>query len=449
MALWDMVTRFLALDPMAEQARSIEEFPDLETQLANLHRQPSVWRAASIEEALGVPAILSAVSLIANTVGSLSMEAYDQGRLITDQLLVPRIVVRPNPYSTARDFYRDTAFYLATRGEAWWWVARRDVDDLPMSLYPVPPWEVTVAQNDRNRLFPTIEWQGRKMENRDMRHITYLPDHMNLRGVGPLQFCGAAASVAVESQEWAANFFAGNLPSVIGESEVPMDETELKALDAQWLEKDKSNLPRWISGGMKLKDFAIDPAKAQLNEQRDFQVGEVARMFEMPGALLNYNAPGSSLTYQNDEQVWSDFQRRCLGPHYLEPIEQEMSDLLVRTKAGRFNLKQLLRADAKTRFDTYAIGVPLGVYSVEEARQEEGLAPGNVDFMPVPSALPSSIPSILPPDTNPRSVDPVRCDGKRILKGLLRPCGKLLAEAGPFIGRCPRCDKMHQGLTAA
>ena len=413
MALWDSVSRFLALQPIAAESVQVrtDDFPDLETQLLALQRQPRPWRAASVNESLGVPAIFRAVSLIAATVGSLSLEAYQLGALVTDRLQVPRLIVRPNPFSTPQVFFRDTAFYLASRGEAWWWIASRDVDGTATALYPVPPWEITVAANNRNRLRPTIQWQGKTIPNEDMVQITFLPDMMNLRGLGPLQLCGAAASVAVESQEWAANFYAGNLPSVIGETDMDLDENDMLALDAQWLEKDKTNLPRWMTGGIKLKDFAIDPAKAQLTESREFQVGEAARMFGIPGPLLEYSAPGSSLTYQNNESVWAEFQEGCLSPYYLEPIEQSMSDLLTRATVARFNLNQLLRADIKTRYEVYQLGITTGVLTTDEARASEGLAPGNVDYAPVPQTPPSAVPDILPPDIQPRSLDgdEVRC----------------------------------------
>ena len=402
------------------------EFPDLETQIDNLWQRKlnSAIRIPGVTEALGVPAIFGAVSLIADTVGSLSLEAYRQG-LLLDQTDTPRLVQRPNPFSTPRNFFRDTAYYIATRGEAWWWVASRDTDGVAQSLYPVPPWEVQVVANDRNRLRPVITWLDRQMPNDDMRQITYLPGHDGLRGVGPLQLCGAAISVAVESSDWAANFFSGSVPSIVGSTDQDLSEDDLKAFDAQWAEK-APGTPRWMTSGMKLEATPFDADKAQLTESRQHQVGEVARMFNMPGALIEYQMGGSSLTYQNQENIWGDFQRRCLSPHFLEPIEQEMSDLLTRSTAARFNLKQLLRADPKTRAEVYNLLVPLGVMSSEEARQAEGYTPGSVDFASVPPQLPTATPDLLPFQ---RTADTAwRCE----------KCARLLAESRG-IGTALRC----------
>lgn len=420
--------------PQPMQERSLEPTASFEDQLAAIRRaqeQARPWRAASVAEALGVPAIEGAVSLISNTVGSMSMEAFRRGQRLDDIAQVPRIIQRPNPFSTPRVFYRDTAYYLATRGESWWWVAARDpLDDTALSLWPVPPWEVQIEQNEFNRLKPTIRWQNRIMPNEDMRHITYLPG-VNGRGAGPLQMAGVAVSVAVEAENWAANFYSGAIPSIVGTTDADLTEDELKKFDEQWVEK-PNNLPRWLTNGMELSETPINPEKAQLSQSRQDNVGNVARMFNMPGSLLEYNMPGASLRYQNQEGIWSDFQRRCLSPNYLEPIEQEMSDLLTRSTVGRFSLEQLLRADPKTRAEYYEKVVPLG-FPAEEMLRREGITPGNVDFAPVPFATPQATPPRLPYEEQRRSLEDLHCP----------KCRRLLGRySGMVETKCPRCGAL-------
>lgn len=432
MSWLDTLARAFVPQPMQE--REISDLSNFEDQLAAIRRgqnQARPWRQASVNEALGVPAILSAVSLISGVAGSLSMEAFRSGALVTDQAQVPRLMQRPNPRSTAREFYLKTAFYHASRGEFWWWVAHRDTDGNADALFPVPPWEITVERNDRDRLNPTIRWLNRIMPNDDMRHQMYLPGPDGLRGVGPLQLAGAAVSVTVEASNWAANFYSGALPSIVGTTEQDLDAEDLKALDEQWSEK-PANLPRWMTNGMTLGEAPFDAQKAQLTESRSFQVGEVARMFGIPGPLLEYQMSGSSLTYRNEEDIWSDFQRRCLSPQYLEPMEQEMSDLLPRTVVGRFNLDQLLRADIKTRFDVYGVGIDKGIFGADYAQRKEGIIPGNVDFAPVPFSPPAADPGPIPMQS--RSLEPVHCV----------KCHALLAEfaGAPYRFTCRKCKSV-------
>lgn len=427
------------------RTRAAGEYPAFEEQMAAIwarHQSRTVYRTASVKDALGVPAIFSAVTLIANSVGSMSMEAYRRGSLL-EQEATPRLVQRPNPFTTPRVFWRNTAFNIATRGEAWWWIAVRDpIDGSPMSLYPIPPREIVLELNDSDRLRPRIRWGDRVMRNEDVRHITFLEGEDG-RGVGPLQLCGAAVSVSVEAQEWAANFFAGSIPSIIGTTDQDLNAEELEQLDEQWMEK-APNMPRWLHSGMKMTESPFDAQKAQLNDARQANVGDAARMFNMPGPLLEYQMSGSSLTYRNESGIWTDFLRRCLTPNYLEPIEQEISDLLSRSTIGRFNTKQLLRGSALERMEVHEKAIPLGIYGPEVAAAEEGYAPGSVDYAPVPKAPPQAIPTRLPVDRDapPPVLTPfrtavafeeIRCPKCRRING---------EAAGPVRVVCKRCGTM-------
>lgn len=424
------------LPPLETQART--DFPSWETQIAAFHRLPTPWAIASPDEALGVPAIFRAVTLIANTIGMLNLDVYRNRVLLTED--IPKVATRPNPFSTPRVFFRDTAFYMATRGEAWWWIARRDTDGIPLSLYPIPPWEVTVEQNPRNRLEPEVKWLNKTIDNDDLRHITYMPDHQGLRGEGPLQKCGAAVSVSVEAQEWAANYFSGSIPSIIGQTTEPLSPAEAEALDAQWAEK-PGNLPRWLGFGIKVEDFKFDAAKAQMVESRRFNDGQAAVMFGIPGSLLEYSMPGSSLTYQNVEGEYTKFVRTCLQPNYLEPIQQELSDLLTRSTTCQFNTNEVTRADLKSRSEVFKnltdAGVPIPVAG--QIVGFESLDPDPLNVRPIPESPPQAIPNLLPPDIRAmRVAGEVRCSS----------CHKLLAETltPPYRMTCPRCKTVSEDL---
>src|SRR4029079_19653945 len=80
-------------------------------------------------------------------------------------------------------------------------------DGVPLSVMPINPAEVGVTEDPRDLRYPIIEWRGKTMPNADMIQLPFMLEPGALRVVGPLQMCGAAISVAVEAQEWAANFF--------------------------------------------------------------------------------------------------------------------------------------------------------------------------------------------------------------------------------------------------
>ena len=438
MGLRDALSRFLAIEPMHELSAPWTDLPDLEAQFAALRLRGVArpWRVTSIAEALGVPAIQRAVTLISNTTGMLAIQGYRNGVPMDE---APRLILRPDPFSTPREFYRDSAYNMATRGQAVWWIASRDSDGWPSALIVVPLGELTIEESRRNRLFPTYRWGDREStrfspasRSGEFVHLTYLREPGALHGVGPLQLAIAAASVSVHAQEWAANFYAdGGTPSTLIRSAVEVDEAEALALKTQWTSS-PSNVPRVVDPGIEeVKQFNVDPAGAQMLSARDFQTGEAARMFGIPGSLLDFGGSGSSITYQTVAEEYVKFVRTCLLPNYLEPIAQAMSDLLPRSIVVQFFTAGLEKADIKTRFEVYASGIGSGVLSVELAQQMEGIlagSPENAAIPPTPpAAVPSSVPKVL--------AGPVRCER----------CNRLLAELAtpPFRFTCPKCKAVQ------
>lgn len=466
MSLWDTVTRFFALSPMQDEpisTRAIDSFTDhpglTEQLLAAQGLTARDWRPASVRDALGVPGIQRAVALITNTTGSLSMQGFRDGMPMPE---TPSVLARPDPFQTPRDAYWSMAYNMATRGETVSWIAKRDFDGKALSLVTVPLAELSVEENPRNRLYPIYSWGNLKSTryspanpDGDFVHVFYFKEPGSLRGVGPLQMCGAAVSVSVEAQEWAANFFAegAGIPSItiqaVGELDATPDPdsglNEADILRAAWMARG-GNQPKVIDEGIKeIKEFGGNSQGSQMMGSRDYQNGDAARMFGVPGSLLDYSSPGGSLTYQNLEQEYTKFVRTCLAPNYLEPIEQAMSDLLSRSTVARFFVDGLLRADIKTRFEVYASGVTSGVLTLHEARAKEGLDPGDIEVAPVTPSAPQAIPTSLP---QARSAEPVevRCSGTYtvIRQGVKqeRTCKRKLGTGLPGAAfHCFRCKR--------
>jgi HK97 family phage portal protein len=466
MSLLDGIRSFLSLPALrddvevrtAAEPGSLIDFVSRYTQTANA----SAWRLASVKEALAVPAVFGIVSTIANTIGTLTLDAYRKGaRLPPDDR--PRLIVRPDPFRRPGSFWRDSAWNLATRGEAWWWIAKRDLDGSAMSIINAAPHEIVVEENTRDLRFPIIRWRGKKMPNEDMRQITYTREPGALRGQGPLQMCGAAVSVAVESQEWAANFYAeggkgGTIIKSAHELGV-MDGTwtpegyehEAEALRAAWVAKG-NNLVRDIDPNIEsVEEHEPNEAGAQMLTSRDFQIGEVARMFSYPMSLVGYAVNGSSITYANLGDRFDELTRLCLIPHYLEKFEQEMSDLLTRSTTCEFNVDRLRRADIKTRYEVHGLALDKGIYDADYARRLEGIAAGDIEQAPVPPSPPQAIPTAASVEGR-TAVTELRCDGmvtkRRHGISQVERCNALLSQDGRFVGRCRRCKKVYDEAAA-
>jgi len=267
-----------------------------------------VWRRVSITEALGVPAIHRAVTLIASTTGMLSVQAYRDGVLMKEP---PQLVSRPDPYETPGAFYGGTAADRAKYGEFCWWIASRDGDGNASALVRVPLLELRVEENPRNRLLPVYRWgdkvgtrySGANREGRFVHDKYPLAEPFALRGEGPLQICGVANSVAVESQNWAGNFYGeGGHPATVIKKAGLLSPTKLDPSD--WRPMDPTAADYETTGRSEadlLRDQVIgrpnntamviddqiesiefkqpDQGGAQMLDARQFNNGDAAREF--------------------------------------------------------------------------------------------------------------------------------------------------------------------------
>jgi HK97 family phage portal protein len=381
-------------DLEARAIDSFEDHPGLTEQLLavqGIHASP--WYPLSIRQLLGIPAVWRGVNLISGLVGSLSLLAYRDGALMPAQ---PRLVQRPDPFGTPRDFYMGTAWNMVTRGEAIWYHGATDTDGEVLSLLNLPLNEVVVDW-DENRWARKYTWRNKEIPSSRITHIRKAAEPGEARGVGPFQLCGAALSAAAEADDWAARYFAENgVTAVHLHSEAKLTDAEADTIRRRWIERDSPI--RVTSGGVvRTQVVGTEPEAAQLLQTRLHARGEVAVMLGIPAKLLEYAQSGSGLTYQNVGDVMTEFVRQELAPGYLEPIEQAMSDLLTRRTIARFDVSGLQRADPKTRYEIHAIAIAQGIYDAAHAQVEEGLAPGSPELMPV-------LPNLAPVEGRPTVV---------------------------------------------
>ena len=133
-----------------------------------------------------------------------------------------------------------------------------------------------------------------------------------------------------------------------------------------------------LDAGLKYQAMAMTAADAQSQQAREFQVAEIARMFEISPMMIGH--PDKSATYASAEAFMQDFVNNTLGP-WIERWEQAMErDLLTpaEVEEGYFvklDVRGLLRGDAKTRAEYYKAGINDGWLTRNEAREKEDLNP--------------------------------------------------------------------------
>jgi HK97 family phage portal protein len=188
-------------------------------------------------------------------------------------------------------------------------------------------------------------------------------------GVGPMESPRIEGLIAEQlySQEYFQN--NGNPTGVL---DVPglLTKDEADVLKRQWVAGHATRAPAVVSGGMTWEPLSFNPNDSEWTETHMVGIGDVATLFGVPSVLLNYNAPGSSLTYQAIDDVNEQWWRNSLNPTYAERIEQAWARATGTVVA--FDPAELFIASLRERADAAGVLVRSG-YEPADVSQVVGL----------------------------------------------------------------------------
>jgi HK97 family phage portal protein len=210
----------------------------------------------------------------------------------------------------------------------------------------------------------------------DMVHVTDIRRPGAIEGMSRIEELKDVLGISRALDEFAARYFgSGTLSS--GIINVPGDLTEEQAsrLKAQF-EKNSRGLgnahrPNVLTGGAKFEKMSADAADAQLVEQREFSVREIARVFKIQPVMLGITDAGG-MSQASVEQQHIQFSTITLKP-WVHKLEEAFSRLLPDRAFLRFNMDGLLRGDLQSRYTAYSIGMQAGFLSPNDARRREDL----------------------------------------------------------------------------
>lgn len=339
-------------------------------------------RTPALGDPRGMAAVYRAVQVITTACAQLPFVVERGGAILTGAQ-VPGIVRAPDPRMGRGTWLTHMTAALALHGNAYARI-ERDSAGVALSLRPLDPRKVWVSTNPRTHAL-VFGAEGQTLTSDDVFHVHLQPAAVSEPlGLGPVQAARMDLIGAREVRDFAAQWFDGTgQPTGILTSDAATYEDAVRVrnawngIDDQGRRVDQSMNPsgiRVLPRGFQYSPLAISPRDAQWVEAQDFSILQIARLFGIPSTLMLAAPSGGSMTYSNVEQDWIAFTRFTLMA-YLRPLEEAMSDTVVRGQDVRFNLEALLRSDTKTRYDAYAIAIDKGFMSVDEVRALEGRDP--------------------------------------------------------------------------
>ena len=336
------------------------------------------------DSALTINAVFSAVSLYADSVSTLPLDAYIRrdGELLPFRVSggAPAWVQNPDV-----DFVGYSAFYssvivsLLLEGNAFIRVYSNSNGEV-VNLVVLNPADVDVKRNSVGRLVFTIKSSKETLSSDEMVHVIDILKPGAVRGTSRVEVLKENLSIAKALEGFTANFF-GQGTHMAGIIEVPQQLTQEQAealasgVDRRhggWRKSAKTGV---LTGGAQWKPSGIDPDKAGLIEQRKFAVLDVARAFSVPPYMLGVTDSGMS--YSSVEQQGLQFVSMSLRP-LVAKLENSFSKLMARSPGGenafiRFNMDALVRADLAARTTAYASALQAGWMSINDVRRIENM----------------------------------------------------------------------------
>ena len=334
--------------------------------------------------------VWSAVSLLAGAVATLPLVVYREvekdvgGRQVEirerarDTRQWEILHDQPNEEMAADELWELVMVHLLLWGNAF--VAKVPGGDGRVAeLWPIRPERCQVG---RIRGEKVITVDGRPYSERDILHIRGLGEN-GLIGLSPVQKARQMLGAGLAHQEFTGRFWAnGTMVNGVLEHPNELTDTALTRLARTWRRRwsgvGNAGLVPILEEGMKYREIAMPLKDAQFIEQAKFGDLRVAQMFRVPPYMLGAEI-GSSLTYSTTESQGIDFVRYSLA-RWLRRIEMSVRrdpEIMPPSLGlfGEFLVDALLRADTKTRYQTYRLGILNRFLYPNEARLAENREP--------------------------------------------------------------------------
>lgn len=340
----------------------------------------------SPNRALGIAEVFACVRAISEDAAKLPLDVFrrlpDEGKeKATDLPLFRTLHLEPNP-EVGSFMFRQALLTAALVWGNGYAEVEYNGDGTVRYLWLLEPWRVTPRRTDGGDLFYEIKpQQGGASETLSAWEILHVQGFSvnGLVGYLPTRAGAETMGLAMAAKMFTASFFR-NGTSQRGIITTPNKLTP-ESLSAYRDQINKiyggaENAHGWMAfdNGATVSSMDVDPNKAQLIQTMYFAVEDVARFFRVPPHKIQHLLRA---TFSNIEHQAIEYVGDTILP-WLVKFEQEYTRKLLnpneqKTLFVEHNLDVLLRADLKTRYEAYAIGINTGFINRNEVRAKENM----------------------------------------------------------------------------
>lgn len=358
------------------------------------------------DTSIRLTAVWCAVKIISEAIASLPLHLYERkpnnGKdRNSSHFLFPVLAIKPNNWQTRFEFVEQLTTHVLLRGNGYAQIVPTKDGELAQ-LIPLDPDRMEPKPSPRG----LIKYYYRKPDGTTRVFQYWQILHvrgMSLDGVlglSPIEQCREAIGLTASAEEYSSRFYSNDAtPGGVLEHPGKLDDKTHSRIKQSWIDAhsgpNKSHKPAILEEGMQWKSIAVSARDAQFIEARKFQITEIARIFNLPPHFLKDLDNASFSNIENQDLA---FLKHSIRPWltrweqalHRDVVAQMTDDVVPGTRQPKyffeFKTDGLLRGDAKTRNQSYAIALQWGWHSINEVRAMENLNPidgGDIHLAPL------------------------------------------------------------------
>jgi len=327
-----------------------------------------------------LPVVYACVNRISNPIARFPLRMYQtiddrKKRIVTDNdhPFATAIGLRPNEFMSSRTLRKTGQGHALLWGNGYLEIERNRRGQA-VGLFPLRP-EVTapVRENGNHFFRSSISGQSIELASDDVIHIMDQSQDGYV-GLSQIHMARNAVGMGLALEEFGGKFFANDMKSggflmhpgrlsanardnIKGRG----DGKTSAASSAKSLEDqgglENAHRVKVLEEGMKFIQTTIPPEDAQFLGTREFQIAEIARIYDVPLILLQSQEKQTSFG-AGIEQLMIAFVRQTIDP-WINAWEEELNYKLFTDSERangyyvKFNMNALLRGDMAARADFY------------------------------------------------------------------------------------------------
>lgn len=353
---------------------------------------PPALRGGVQERALRLAPVYAATRLLADSVASLPLKAYQEAGEARQPMLLPPLFRKPSASGTRYDWLHRCMTSLALRGNAYGLIVATGPDGWPSQIEWLHPDDVSIEDNFAR--VPVWFYKGRRLDDGQMFHIPAYTLPGQILGLSPIAYFASTTETGLLAQQFGRDWFAnGSTPSAVLEAEGQVTRETATILKARFKEAAEGRDVVALGLGMKYRPISVPAEESQFLETIKASANQIAAIYGVPPEKVG-GETGGSLTYNTVEQNSIDLLQWTLRP-WLARLESAFSLLRPETQEVRLNADAMIRTDLKSRYEAHGMALDQGWKNRDEVRAIEDLSPlpdglGRT-YLPMSSAMSVSL----------------------------------------------------------